>query len=162
MKLIIAEKIKAVEQLTDKLNQAKTVIIFEYTGIPVSFFTELRSELRKSDCEMKIYTNNIMKRAAKATNYDGLISYFKGNKALVYSSTDLISPAKIIYEFSKKNSMIKIISGVIENKVASLDEINSLASLPSKEILLTMLVSGMMTPLMQLSACLCMLSKIKK
>ncbi|MFP7699646.1 MAG: 50S ribosomal protein L10 [Candidatus Phytoplasma pyri] len=162
MKLIIADKIKAVEQLTYKLNQAKTVIVFEYTGLPVSFFTELRSELRRFDCEMKIYTNNVMKRAAKAANYSDLISCFKGNKALVYSLTDLISPAKIIYEFSKKNSMIKIISGIIENKVASFDEINSLASLPSKEILLNMLASGMMTPLIQLSAFLCMLSKIKK
>ncbi|WP_334331064.1 50S ribosomal protein L10 [Candidatus Phytoplasma prunorum] len=162
MKLIITEKNQVVEQLTDKLKKAKTFIIFEYAGLPVSFFTELRSELRRFDCEMKIYTNNIMKRAAKSANYNDLIFYFKGSKALVYSLTDLISPAKIIYEFSKKNSMIKIVSGVIENKVVSFDEINSLASLPSKEILLNMLASSMMTPLIQLSACLCMLSKIKK
>lgn len=157
MKSIIKNKMKLVTDLKDKINNSQIVIIFEYSGLPVNIFAELRYELRKVDSNVKVYPNNIMKRAVVEANYNDLVTFFKGNKALIYSSSNVINSAKIIYEFSQKTPMIKIISGIVENKIASYEDIYQLASLPSKENLLTMLAFGMLMPITHLSVGLNML-----
>ncbi|WP_349402142.1 LSU ribosomal protein L10p [Candidatus Phytoplasma solani] len=151
IKTQLAKKIEAVSFLQEKLSQAKTVIVFEHSSLPVSDFMQLRRQLKKLDCEVKVYPKNIMQRAALNAQYHDLVVFLKGIKALIISQHELLEPIKVIYNFTKQNKAIKIVSGVVEQNIVSLQEINSLATLPSKEQMLTLLAVGMIAPLQQLA-----------
>lgn len=156
---VIKRKIEAVEVLTEKLKSAKTVVAFDYPGLTVEQFTKLRSELRKAGAEVTVYKNNISRRASIAAGYEALADTFVGAKALAISYDDVVAPAKIIYDFAKTNKAVVIQSGVIEGSVVGVNEIQALATLPSRETLLTMLAVGLLTPVKELAVGLNMISE---
>jgi large subunit ribosomal protein L10 len=155
---VIEQKIENVNALTEKINKSKLVVLFEYKGLKVSDFTQLRVQLREFDSNIKLYSNNIIKRAFTFVDHQDLAD-FQHSKALLFSEDDLISPLKTLYDFSKTNKFVKISSGLVENKIYSVEMMHELATLPSREVLLTMLASGMLMPLKELSVGLDILSK---
>ncbi|MBU1094497.1 MAG: 50S ribosomal protein L10 [Firmicutes bacterium] len=157
-KTVIERKVEAVRELSEKLGRATTVVAFDYPGLTVEQFTQLRGQLREAGCEVTVYKNNISRRASIAAGYDALADSLSGAKALAISYLDVVAPAKIIYEFAKANKVVKIQAGIVEGKVASVDQINALATLPSRETLLTMLAVGMLTPIKELAIGLNMIS----
>ena len=156
---IIKRKIEAVEVLTEKLKNAKTVVAFDYPGLTVESFTKLRTELRNAGVEVTVYKNNISRRASIAAGYEALADTFVGAKALAISYEDVVAPAKIIYDFAKENKQVVIQSGVIEGSVVGINELTALATIPSRETLLTMLAVGMLTPVKELAVGLNMISE---
>ncbi len=154
----IERKAEAVRELTEKLGRAMTVVAFDYPGLTVEQFTQLRGQLREAGCEVTVYKNNISKRASIAAGYEGLADSLVGAKALAMSYSDVVAPAKIVYDFAKTNKLVKIQSGIVEGKVVSVDQINALATLPSRETLLTMLAVGLLTPIRELAVGLNMIS----
>ncbi len=157
-KSAIKLKAQAVTELSEKLGRATTVVVFDYPGLSVEQFTQLRGQLREADCDVTVYKNNISRRASIAAGYDALADTFSGAKALAISYTDVVAPAKIIYEFAKSNKVVKIQAGIVEGKVANVEQLNAIALLPSREILLTMLAVGMLTPVRELAIGLNMIS----
>ena len=157
-KAVIQQKAEAVRHLSEKFGRAVTVVAFDYPGLTVEKFTKLRSQLREAGCEVTVYKNNIARRASIAAGYEALAETFVGAKALAISYDDVVAPAKIIYDFAKENKKVKIQSGMIEGKVASIEQLNELATLPSRETLLTMLAVGMLTPVRELAIGLNMIS----
>jgi large subunit ribosomal protein L10 len=157
-KAVIERKAEAVRILQEKLERAKTVVAFDYPGLTVESFTKLRGQLRGAGCEVTVYKNNISKRASIAAGYEAFAETLVGAKALAISYEDVVAPAKIIYDFAKENKIVQIQSGVIEGKFAVVDQINALATLPSRETLLTMLAVGMLTPIRELAIGLNMIS----
>ncbi len=155
----IKRKAEQVDTLTEKLSRAKTVVAFDYPGLTVEAFTKLRTELREANCEMAIYKNNISRRASIAAGYDAFADSLVGAKAIAMSFEDVVAPAKVVYEFAKDNKAVVIQAGVVEGKVASLDVINELATLPSYETMLTMLAGGLLTPIRELTVGLHMISE---
>ncbi|WP_017193246.1 50S ribosomal protein L10 [Vaccinium witches'-broom phytoplasma] len=155
---VIEHKIENVNTLTEKINKSKLVVLFEYKGLKVSDFTQLRVQLREFGSNIKLYSNNIIKRTFTSVDHQDLTD-FKNSKALLFSEDDLISPLKVLYDFSKTNKFVKISSGLVENKIYSVEMMHELATLPSREALLTMLASGMLMPLKELSVGLDILSK---
>lgn len=155
----IKRKAEQVEVLAEKLGRAKTVVAFDYPGLTVEAFTKLRHDLREANCEVAIYKNNISRRASIAAGYDAFAETLMGAKAIAMSFEDVVSPAKVVYEFAKENKAVAIRSGVVEGKVASLDVINELATLPSYETMLTMLAVGLLTPVRELTVGLHMISE---
>ncbi|WP_017192719.1 50S ribosomal protein L10 [Italian clover phyllody phytoplasma] len=155
---VIEQKIENVNALTEKINKSKLVVLFEYKGLKVSDFTQLRVQLREFGSNIKLYSNNIIKRAFTSVDHQNLAD-FQHSKALLFSEDDLISPLKTLYDFSKTNKFVKISSGLVENKIYSVEMMYELAALPSREVLLTMLASGMLMPLKELSVGLDILSK---
>ncbi len=143
---IIQAKSEAVAALVEKFNQAKTVVVFDYPGLTVSEFTKLRSELREAGCDVKVYKNNITRRASIEAGFEDLVSTLVGAKAVAISYEDVVAPAKIVYDFAKTNKKVKIVSGVIESKVASATELEALATLPTRDVMLTMLAAGLLAP----------------
>ena len=113
----------------------------------------------EAGCEVQVIKNNISRRASDAAGYAELAQYFKGPKAVAFSNNDVVAPAKIIYEFSKDNDVVKIHAGVVEGKVENEKGIIGLATLPSRETLLTMLAMGMLQPLKDLAVGLNMLTE---
>ena len=158
-KEVLAQKKADVEALTKRMKEAKTIVAFDYIGLTVEQFTNLRRQLRDAGCEVQVIKNNISRRASEGAGYADLAQYFKGPKAVAFSNNDVVAPAKIIYEFSKQNDVVKIHAGVVEGKVENEKGIIGLATLPSRETLLTMLAMGMLKPLMDLSVGLNMLTE---
>ena len=158
-KASIERKAEAVRELTDKLGRAATVVAFDYPGLTVEQFTKLRGQLREANCEVTVYKNNITRRASIAAGYEALADTFVGPKALAISYDDVVAPAKIVYDFAKENKVVQMASGIVEGKFADLDMLNELATLPSRETMLTMLAVGMLTPIRELAIGINMISE---
>lgn len=157
MRESVAKKAKAVEELTAKFNEAKTIVAFDYPGLTVEQFTKLRVLLREAGCEVGVYKNNISRRASEAAGIGELASDLVGAKAIIMGFDDVVAPAKIVVDFAKANKKIKVQAGVIEGKVVDAQGIIALANLPSRETLLTMLAAGMLAPVRDIAVGLNML-----
>lgn len=158
-KATIKRKIEAVDILKEKLETAKTVVSFDYAGLTVEAFTKLRRELRQAGSELKVYKNNIARRAAGLAGFDQLVDNFVGAKAIAISYDDVVAPAKIVNDFAKVNKQVEIKDGLIEGVYASADQLKALASIPSREVLLTQLAVGLLMPVRELTIGLHMISE---
>ncbi len=139
---IIDAKKAIVSEITDKLKNSESVILFEYQGLTVSEVSELRRKLRDTDAEVKVYKNTLLKRALDdiKINLDG---FLEGPNAIMFGK-NLLEPIKAITEFAKDHDKMNIRVGIINGDVADLTVIKEYASIPSYEGLLTMLAAGMM------------------
>ena len=144
-KEILEQKKKEVTELANKIKEAKLVLLTDYRGITVEDVTNLRTEIRKSNGEYKVIKNNITKRALEEAGVSGLEDKLEGPTAVIMSNEDYLEPTKAIYKFSKDNEFYKIKGGIIEGKVMTTEEIITLAKLPSKETLLSMLAGALLS-----------------
>ena len=143
---IIAKKAAIVEEVTEKFKTAASVVIVDYRGLTVDEVTKLRKQLRDANVEIRVIKNSILSCAAKAAGLEGLDEVFTGPTAVAFSNEDVVAPAKIIDEFSKEAKALEIKGGIIEGKVSTLEEVTALAKLPSREGLLSMLLSVLQAP----------------
>ena len=141
---ILKQKDEEVKALAEKFKEAKLVLLTDYRGINVSDDTKLRTEVRNANAEYKIIKNNIVKRALNANGENGLDSLLEGPTAVIMSNEDYLEPSKVIYNFTKGNDFYKIKGGIIDGKVMTAEEIITLAKLPSRETLLSMLAGSLL------------------
>lgn len=141
---ILKQKETEVNALAEKFKETKVILLTDYRGINVSDDTMLRNDIRKANAEYKIIKNNIIRRALDLNGESDLDSLLEGPTAVVIGNEDYLEPAKVIYNFTKKNEFYKIKGGVIEGKVMTADEIITLAKLPSRETLLSMLAGSLL------------------
>ena len=151
---IIAQKEQEVNELAEKIKAAKIVLLTDYRGITVDSVTGLRADLRKANTEYKVIKNNITRRALEKCGYEGLDSSLEGPTAVILNSEDYLDTAKTIYEFTKANEFYKIKGGIIDGKVMSVEEIITLAKLPSREQLLSMLAGALLGNISKLAVAL--------
>lgn len=144
---ILAKKEEIVKDITKKFEDAAAVVVVDYRGLTVEQVTELRKQLREAGVEMHVLKNTMLRRAAEAANLNGLDDVFKGPTAVAFSNEEVVAPAKIIAEFAKDAEALEIKGGVLEGKVATVAEINKIATLPSREGLLSMLLSVLQAPI---------------
>ena len=150
---ILESKEGIVKEITDKVKNSESVILFSYQGLSVSDMSELRNNLRKIDSEVKIYKNTLVKRALDSLNIKMEDSFLEGPNAIVFGK-ELLEPIKAISDFSKDHDKAVVRIGIISGEVADLDVINKYATIPSRETLLTQLASGMMAYVKDLSIAL--------
>ena len=143
---IIAKKAQQVSEVAEQFKNATSVVVVDYLGITVEQATNLRTELRNAGVQFAVVKNSILSRAAKEAGLEGMEDIFKGPSAVAFSNDDVIAPAKILADFAKKVEALEIKAGVIEGKVSSKEEIESLAKLPNREGLLSMLLSVLQAP----------------
>ena len=151
---ILNQKKEEVSKLAEKMKEAKIILLTDYRGINVADVTELRAELRKSNSEYKVIKNNITRRALAECGLEGLDEQLEGPTAVIMTKEDYLEPTKAIYNFTKKNDFYKIKGGVIEGKVMTAEEIITLAKLPSREELLSMLAGGLLANISKLAIAL--------
>ena len=149
---ILAKKQEVVNEITDKVKTSNSVVFFEYRGLSVSEMTELRRKLRENDSDVKVYKNTLAKRALDALNFD-MEGELHGPKAMAYGN-DTIAPIKVLSEFSKNHPALEIKIGIVDGEITHIDTLNQLATLPSREQLLTMVAAGLMGTVRDLSICL--------
>jgi len=137
------EKASVVQELSDKFAKASIAVVSDYRGLTVTEFEELRSALKKCDSEVKVAKNTLLRMASQSSTYAPLSDHFKGTTAVALAYGDPVSPAKVIVEFAKTHEKLKIRSAVLEGKLLSIADLTSLSTLPSKEILLSQLLSVM-------------------
>ena len=142
----IAKKAQEVEVVTAKLKESASVVVVDYRGLTVDEVTSLRKQLRDANVEMKVIKNGILRRAAVAAGLEGLDEVFVGPTAVAFSNEDVVAPAKIMNDFAKTADKLEIKGGIIEGNVSSVEEIVALAKLPSREGLLSMLLSVLQAP----------------
>ena len=157
---IIEQKKAIVSEIKEKFENAKSVGLFDARGLKVSEVNELRRALRESGSEYKVYKNTLTKRAVESAGID-LEQYLEGPTAISFSQDEL-APVKIISDFAKKHEALELKAGIVEGKIANVDELKSYAMIPSREGLLTMLAGGMIGVVRDLSICLDLYSKDKE
>ena len=145
MSLNLEEKKAIVAEVSAQVANAKAIIIAEYRGIEVGQMTQLRAKTRESGVYFRAVKNSLVRRAVAETPYAGLAKHMVG--PLVYGiSVDPVAAAKVLHEFSKTNEKFVIKIGALGDHVMSIDEIAALASLPSREELLSKLLGTMQAP----------------
>lgn len=149
---ILDTKRQTVAEITDKLKNSKSVVLFKYSESSVKDMQELRRELKKVNSEVKIYKNTLVKRALDDMNID-LSSFLEGPNAIVFGS-EILEPIKALDSFAKNHDNIKIITGIVDGEVVTLDAIKNYASIPSREGLLTMFAGGLIEHVKNLSIAL--------
>lgn len=144
---IIQEKQQAVEEIASKLQGSVTTVVADYRGLNVAQVTELRKQLREAGIDFQVLKNTLVRRATASANLTELDEILTGPTAVAFSATDAVAPAKILNDFAKKNDALKVKGGVVEGKVVGIDQIKALADLPSREGLLSMLLSVLQAPM---------------
>jgi len=143
---IIQEKQQAVEVISAKLRESSTTVVADYRGLNVAQVTELRKQLREAGIEFQVLKNSLVRRATEGAELTELNSILVGPTAIAFSNEDAVAPAKILNDFAKKNDALKLKGGVVEGKVVGQEEIKALAELPSRDGLLSMLLSVLQAP----------------
>ena len=154
---IIEQKQNVVNEISDKIKNSSSVVWFEYQGLTVSETNELRRLLRETDSDFKVYKNTLVTRALKDLEIE-LNETLEGPKAIAFGK-DAVSPIKTLSDFSKKHQALELKVGIVDGEVANIDTLKQLATIPSREGLLTMVASGMLGIVRDFAICLDLHSK---
>jgi len=136
-------KEQVVSELQGKLKKANLGVLTTFNAMNVEKMEALRNALRKNDAELKVVKNTLLGIASRETGFAILSDHFKWPVAIVLSYKDPVAPTKALIEFAKKNPELEIKVGALDGKMLSKADINALAELPSREVLLGKLVSVM-------------------
>ncbi len=150
MKAIIQQKINTVEALANDLKTAKAVVAFEYHGANAKDITKVRRALHFAGAKMYVAKNNIFNRALQAANLNQFTT-LSGPNALIVAQQDEIIPFKELNELQKTYKSVIFKQGIINGTVVTDDQVKELANIPSREGLLSMLLSCLQAPIRNLA-----------
>lgn len=143
---VLSQKKEVVENFANLLKEAKSGVLVDFRGLTVEQDTKLRSDLRKAGVEYKVLKNTLTSLAVKEVGLDGLCSYLEGPTAWAISTTDPIAPAKVMAKYAEDFEALEIKGGFLEGKVSSVQDVQALAKLPSKEELIAKLMGSLNSP----------------
>ncbi len=147
MALTREQKEKIVAELKEKIGKQKTMFFVEISGLKVNEMSELRKKLKEEDAELQVVKKTLMEIALeKAEIEDVEPRELKGELAIVFGYKDLVSPAKVIYEFAEENDDLEILGGYFEEEVREKEKVVQFAKLPSRDELLSRLVGSINAP----------------
>jgi large subunit ribosomal protein L10 len=142
------KKIELIAEITDKLKRSKAAVLTDYRGLTVEDTDEIRKQLRAKGVEYKVIKNTLLRKALTEAKLEFNLEDLEGHPiAIAFSYDDEIAPAKITYEFSKKNEKLEIIGGLLEGKGMNAIAVKSLASLSSRNDLYSRLVGSLAAPM---------------
>ncbi len=130
------DKVDRVRELNETFSRAKFVVVADYRGLKVTELEKLRSELRQNQAQVLIAKNTLLKLAVKDTEYEGLSDSFSGTTAVTFSFEEPVATAKVLTDFAKEFDALQIRHAVMDGKILSPAEVESIAKLPSREQLL--------------------------
>lgn len=143
-----AIKVKAekVTEISEKFKSAQSAVVIEYRGLSVSEVTQLRRQLRDENVDLKVYKNKLVQRATQAAGYEALNDQLVGPNAIAFGNGDAVAPARVLAKFAKDHEALVIKAGIVEGKLLSLEQVNELAKLPSREGMYSMLLACLQAP----------------
>jgi len=140
------QKVKAVEQIKEKIAASKLMVLTDYRGMSMKQMTELRKKLRENDAEFKVLKNTYVVKALPS-DLSSLADSFAGSIAVLFGFSDVVAPAKTLVTFIGENEKPVLLQGVVENQVYKDSQIKALAKLPSKQELIAKTVGAFKSPL---------------
>lgn len=140
------QKQQLVSEVVSKLRESSCTIVADYRGLNVALVTELRKQLREAGVEFQVLKNTLVRRATAEAELTELDTALTGPTAIAFSKEDVVAPAKILSDFAKKNDKLSIKAGIVEGRIVDISQIKELADLPSREGLLSMLLSVLQAP----------------
>ena len=158
--VVLQKKQLIIDEIKDRAQAAKTIVLFDYRGITDSEAKELRCKLRESNSDYKVYKNTLMARAFNDLGID-LNESLNGPSAFAYGE-DQIAPIKTLSEFAKDHPALVLKVGIVDGEKADAAKLAEYATIPSREGLLTMLAGGMIGIARDLSICLDLYSQQKE
>jgi large subunit ribosomal protein L10 len=148
------EKQQTVDSLGEQFRSISSAFLIDYKGLKVVDATELRRKVREINGSYFVVKNTLAMRAAKETKMEQLIAHFQGPTAVAYHPKDVVGLAKLLTDVAKTNPNIAFKAALVEGKVVPTSEIQNLASMPSKEVLLGKLLFLLKAPLQRLATVL--------
>jgi len=146
-----AEKQQTVESLSDQFRSIESAFLINYRGLKVVDATELRRKIREIDGCYVVVKNTLATRAAKQTKLEQLEPFFEGPTAVAYHRKDVVGMAKLLTEINKSNPNFAFKAALVEGKVVPTSEIQAIASMPSREVMLGKLAFLLKAPLQRLT-----------
>jgi large subunit ribosomal protein L10 len=141
------EKVGLVDQLSKALENCDTGILTDYQGLSAAELTILRRKLRQSGIDYRVVKNTLARFAAKKAGKDFLSHSFTGPVAIAFSYDETIEPAKVVAGYiQSSSSALSIKGGFLADRLLSVDEVNILAKIPPREVLLAQVLAGIQGP----------------
>lgn len=148
----LEQKQEAVQELADKLGRARAFYLTDFTGLNVKSMTDLRARLRNAGVEYLVVKNSLAQRAVEGLEVPDIATFFTGPTGLVIGAEDAVTAAKVLDEFAREHDnrpSVKV--GVVEQKTVDASQVNRLAKLPPREMLLAELAGALEAPIAQLA-----------
>ena len=147
-------KIELLKLLKEDLKGVDSVFLCNFQGLTVEKDTELRRKVRQSGSEYEVIKNTILKLAFEGSDFSQLDEHLQGNTAIAYNKDDIVAVAKLISEFAKQNDKFQFKAGVVQGKLVDVNDLESLATMPSKEVLISKLMYMLNFPIQGLATAL--------
>ena len=123
-----------VQEISEMINGAQSVVVVDYRGLTVAEDTQLRKQLREAGVSYKVYKNTLVNRAVEGTEFESLRDSLEGPNAFAVSTEDATAPARVLAEFAKKAPNLEIKAGVVEGTFYDAEGMKAIASVPSREV----------------------------
>ena len=136
-----------VDEIKAKVEGAATVVLVDYRGLTVEQDTKLRKGLREAGCEYKVYKNTLMKRAFEGTDFAQLDDLLDGPSAIAISKEDATAPIRVLNNVAKEAEALEIKSGVVDGEYYDAAGVKVLATIPSKDELISKLLGSLQSPI---------------
>ena len=140
-----------VQEISETIKDAQAVVVVDYRGLTVAEDTQLRKQLREAGVTYKVYKNTLVSRAVEGTVFESLRDVLEGPSAFAVSTTDATAPARILAEFAKKAPKLELKAGVVDGTYYDTEGIKVIATIPSKEVLLSKLLGSLQSPVTNLA-----------
>ncbi len=144
----IEQKSAKVSEVKEKLEKAKSFVVFNYSGLTVEQATDLRTQMRNAGVEYVVLKNGIVRRACEAAKVDEAIEpMLHGPSAFAFGYDDAVTPAKILNDFAEKAKIGYLKGGIVEGEIMDQDRIKAVASLPTRDVLIARMLGSMLSPI---------------
>ena len=140
-----------VDEISSVINGAASVVVVDYRGLTVAEDTQLRKQLREAGVVYKVYKNTLVSRAVEGTEFESLRDVLEGPSAFAVSADDATAPARVLAEFAKKAPALEIKAGVVEGTYYDANGMKTIASVPSRDVLLSKLLGSLQSPITNLA-----------
>ena len=151
----IAAKQEVVNEIKEKIENAQSVTIVGFDGMNVKEITDLRSKFREGNSEYKVYKNTMMRFAFEELGLNDLTEQLVGTNALIFSNEDSVTGPKVAVDYRKEGDLQKekliIKAGLVDGLIQSSEQMTAIASLPSKDVLYSMLANVLQSPIQSLA-----------
>ena len=142
----VEEKRPVVQEISDRIDGAASVVLVDHRGLTVAQDTQLRQQLREAGVQYKVYKNTMMRFAFEGTDCEQLDQYLEGPSAMAVSKDDATAPARVLYQFAATADKLEIKGGIVEGRFYDRDALEEVSKIPSRDILLGRLFGSMQSP----------------
>ena len=140
-----------VQEISETINGAASMVVVDYRGLTVEEDTRLRKQLREAGVTYKVYKNTLVSRAVEGTEFQSIREVLEGPSAFAVSATDATAPARVLAEFAKKAPNLEIKAGLVEGTFYDANGMKAIASIPSREVLVSKLLGSLQSPITNLA-----------